>query len=60
MRAQRMALGLTQEQLALEAGVKRSYISEVEAGKRNASLEFLEKIAGALQVEPSDLIKDGD
>ncbi|AMK25082.1 MULTISPECIES: helix-turn-helix domain-containing protein [unclassified Sphingobium] len=43
--------GWTQEQLAFEADVKRSYISEIESGKRNPSLDVVEKIAKALDVK---------
>ena len=44
LRAARKAAGMSQELLALEAGVKRAYISEVEAGKRNLSLDIVEKL----------------
>ncbi|MDO4290810.1 MAG: helix-turn-helix transcriptional regulator [Eggerthellaceae bacterium] len=37
--------GLTQEKLALMVGVERSYLAKLEAGKRNASIDVLEKIA---------------
>ena len=42
--------GWTQEQLAFEAGVKRAYLSEVENGQRNVSLDVVEKLALALGV----------
>jgi transcriptional regulator with XRE-family HTH domain len=48
--------GWTQEQLAFEAGVKRAYISEVENGQRNVSLDVVEKLATALKVDPSALM----
>lgn len=41
----RKANGLTQERLALMVGVERSYLAKVEAGKKNASIDILEKIA---------------
>lgn len=47
----------TQEKLAFEAGVKRAYISEIEAGKRNPTLGIVERISSALGVEPSDLLR---
>ncbi len=56
VRSARRSAGWTQEQLAFEAGVKRGYISEVEAGKRNASLDIVEKLAKALKVEPGELM----
>jgi transcriptional regulator with XRE-family HTH domain len=50
--------GWTQEQLAFEAGVKRAYLSEVENGQRNVSLDMVEKLAQALGVGPHDLMAD--
>lgn len=57
VREVRLEKGWTQERLALEAGVKRAYLSEVESGKRAVSLPFVEKIAIALECEPADLVK---
>lgn len=48
--------GWTQEQLAFEAGVKRAYLSEIENGQRNVSLDVVEKLAVALKVEPATLL----
>ena len=48
--------GLSQEDLALEAGLDRTYVSGVERGIRNPTLMVLEKLAGALRVRPADLI----
>ena len=42
--------GLSQEDLALEAGVNKNYLSDLERGNRNPSLMILEKIAKALDV----------
>jgi len=57
VREVRLKKGWTQEQLALEARVKRAYLSEVESGKRSVSLPFVEKIAIALECEPADLMR---
>lgn len=57
VREARQEKGWSQEKLALEAGVKRAYLSEVESGKRSATLSFAEKLAIALQCEPADLMK---
>lgn len=46
---------LSQEQLGFTAKVDRSYISEIENGLRNPSLQTLEKLANALKVKLSDL-----
>ncbi|MGQ2905758.1 MAG: helix-turn-helix domain-containing protein [Neoaquamicrobium sediminum] len=48
--------GLSQEQLSFASGRTRGYISSVEAGRRNATLDTLEVLATALGVEPKDLI----
>ena len=37
--------GLSQEKFALESGIDRRYISDVENGKRNVSFEFLNRVA---------------
>lgn len=58
IRASREARGLTQEQLALEAGMKRSYVSELERGLRNPTVRAIGRLAAALQIEPSALLRD--
>ena len=56
VRLQRQAKGLSQEQLALDAGMKRSYVSELERGLRNPSVRALGRLAEALQVNPGSLL----
>ena len=56
VRARREAKGMTQEQLALDAGMKRSYVSELERGLRNPTVRALERLALALEVEASVLV----
>ena len=46
----RKQLSLSQEALAYKAEVDRTYMTDVENGRRNVSLEILEKIVGALEV----------
>lgn len=48
--------GLTQEQLAHQAGVDRAWISSAETGRRNASLLTLYRLAEALEIDPGELI----
>ena len=48
--------GLSQEQLALAADLDRSYISEIELAKFSASLDVLERIANALDIDPQELL----
>ncbi len=53
----RISMGLSQEKLAELADLHRTYISAVEREKRNISIENIEKIATALNVEPYILLK---
>ena len=50
--------GLTQEELADRCGLHRTYISDVELGKRNISLENIERIAISLNRTLSDFFKE--
>lgn len=47
----RTQLGLSQEKLAELAGLHRTYISALERERRNISIDNIQKIANALQVE---------
>lgn len=49
--------GLSQERLALEADIDRRYMSDVENGKRNISLDIIERIASRLGIEVSELLR---
>ena len=53
----RLDKNLSQEELANKANLHRTYISLLERKKKNVSIRILEKIADALEVEISDLIK---
>ena len=45
---------LSIEDLALEAGVNKNYLSDLERGQRNPSLKILSKIAVALKISISE------
>jgi len=50
--------GFTQEKLALEANIDRTYISDIEKGNRNISLEILDKLSKTLNIHISQIFKD--
>ncbi len=50
----RNQLGISQEELAFRSNVHRTYIASVEVGKRNLTINVLEKIVNALEVTLSD------
>ncbi|MCA6122118.1 helix-turn-helix transcriptional regulator [Bradyrhizobium sp. WSM 1704] len=56
VRALRKAAELSQEELAHEAGLDRTYISQVERRQRNVTIVVLAKIAKALNVTPDKLL----
>jgi transcriptional regulator with XRE-family HTH domain len=49
--------GLSQEKLALEAGLNRAYIGYIERGERNPTIETVEKISKVLKVTLDELFK---
>lgn len=55
IRKRRQELNISQEELADRAGLHRTYVSDIERGARNISLENIERIAGALKIGVSDL-----
>ena len=54
----RLEKGLSQEKLALNADIDRTYIPSIEKGERNGSIVIAEKLAIALNVPISELFKD--
>ena len=57
LRQLRLDAGLSQEALADEAGLDRTYVSSCERGHRNISLENLCRLAVALGVKTEELLK---
>lgn len=58
VRKVRLEQGISQEELADRCGLHRTYISDVELGKRNLSLENIERIALSLNKSLSDFFKE--
>jgi transcriptional regulator with XRE-family HTH domain len=56
VRHHRKLKGMTQEQLAVAAGMERSYVSDLERGTRNPSVLALGRLADALGIEPHTLL----
>ena len=50
----RNKLGISQEELAFRSEIHRTYIASLEVGKRNVSIETLEKVVNALEVSLSE------
>lgn len=56
----RESKGWSQDKLSEESGLHRTYISGIERGVRNPTIEIVQEIALALDVSPSQLLKDGE
>ncbi|SEP50267.1 Helix-turn-helix [Rhodospirillales bacterium URHD0017] len=57
LRRLRNAKGVSQDELAHEANVSRSYLSQLEKGTFYASLNVIGRLSEALGVEPAELLK---
>lgn len=53
----RLEKGLSQESLANQSDIDRTYISDIEKGERNISLKIIEQLSGTLQISLSELFK---
>ena len=58
LRKRRLAKLLSQEVLALESNLSRSYISDIEMGKKDPSLFTVFKLSHGLKIKPSILIDE--
>lgn len=57
LRRAREDLGLTQEQVGHRSGVHPTEVSRIEAGKRDPRVSTLERLAKAVGVPPSELLR---
>ena len=60
IRTLRCKEGISQEELAYRCGLHRTYVSDVELGKRNVSLENIDRISQALNISLADLFTEVD
>ena len=58
MRRLRAVRGLTQEALAYDSGINRTYLSAVERAERNVSIDNIGRIAKGLKIDAWRLLKD--
>jgi transcriptional regulator with XRE-family HTH domain len=57
LRRLRHARGVSQDDLAYEANISRSYLSQLEKGVFYASLNIIGRLADALRAEPTEFLK---
>lgn len=50
--------GWTQDRLAEAAGLHYTYVSGIERGRRNVTIDVLARIAEALRVRPAELLRE--
>jgi transcriptional regulator with XRE-family HTH domain len=58
VRRLRAARGWSQEDLADHCGLHRTYVGAIERSERNLTLATLERLAAALEVEPTELLSE--
>jgi len=60
IRGRREALFLTQREFANRCDLHRTYVSAIERGERNLSLQNIIRIAQALEIRVSELFRDAE
>lgn len=60
LRRLRLAAGMSQEQLGLEAGVQRNFISLIETGQNQPTITTIVKLARALGMKASELVAEAE
>ncbi len=58
LRQIRRIKGLSQEELANRAGLHRTYVGSVERGERNISIDNMQCLANALEIDIIELLKE--
>lgn len=57
LRQERTRLAWSQEELAAEAGISQTYVSQMESGQRRVSIDILDRLALALGIELAELLR---
>ena len=60
LRRVRLAAGMSQETLGLEAGVQRNFISLIETGHNQPTISTIAKLARALGMKASELVAEAE
>ncbi|GLK16919.1 helix-turn-helix transcriptional regulator [Herbiconiux flava] len=60
VRQARMARGLTQDELAAASSLSRTYVSALETGKRNPTLDTQDRVAAAFNMPLSEIIRHAE
>jgi len=60
LRRVRLAAGMSQEKLGLEAGVQRNFISLIETGQNQPTISTIAKLARALGMRASELVAEAE
>lgn len=60
LRQRRTEARLSQEKLALEAGIERVYVSWLETGRRQPTFHMIVRLAGALGCSAADIVADAE
>ena len=60
LRRVRLASGMSQEQLGLESGVQRNFISLIETGHNQPTITTIVKLARALGMKASELVAEAE
>jgi transcriptional regulator with XRE-family HTH domain len=56
LRILRKQKGLSQEELAFQAGINRNYVGQIEREEKSPTIDVVEKLCGSLEVTPAALL----
>ena len=56
LRVLRKQKGLSQEELAFQAGINRNYVGQIEREEKSPTIDMIEKLSATLNIEPETLL----